>query len=239
MYDDTTDHSSTTHGGTDELTVNVDGEQYEVQENYDLDHDGHNDTAVVQTDDGHQVAFSDTDHDGTADVAVEVDDHGNVVGAARYDEQSGEWVAVDPKTGQEAGGGSTGGHSTGASDHHSTGGTGTGSHSSGSGSSSGGDGEDITVDVPGQSQDVDAGHATLDINHDGVKDTVVEKESDGTTIAFTDVDGDGKADVVTIIDPTGDVTIGQHTGEDEWTDVEHGHVDSRGNYTPDSTSSRR
>jgi hypothetical protein len=57
-------------------------------------------------------------------------------------------------------------------------------------------------------------------------------------MAFTDEDGDGEADVVTIIDANGDVTIGQHTGEDEWTDVEKGHVDAQGNYTPDSTSSR-
>jgi hypothetical protein len=39
--------------------------------------------------------------------------------------------------------------------------------------------------------------------------------------------------VVTIIETDGDVVIGQHTGEDEWTDVETGHVDSQGNYTPD------
>jgi hypothetical protein len=237
VYDDS-DHASTSHSGHDgEMTVNVDGEQYEVHEDYDLDHDGTNETAVIQTDDGGAVAFSDSNHDGTADVAVEVDDHGNVVGAARYDEHTGEWVAVDPKTGQETGGDShmagAGSHSTSAGDHtdHSTG-SGSGSGSGSSSSHSGG-GEEITADIPDQKDDADVGQATVDSNHDGKADTAVVHNDDGSTMAFTDVDGDGKADEVTIIEANGDVTIGQHTGADEWTDVEHGHVDSHGNYTPD------
>lgn len=238
MYDDTTDHATGSSSHDDEMTVTVQGEDYEVHENYDLDHDGHNDTAVIQTDDGGAVAFTDSDHDGHADVAVEVDDHGNVVGAARYDEGTGEWVAVDPKTGQETGdhGDPTGGHTSQTSDHH---GSGTGSASgSGSGSGSHPDG-DIMVDAPSQKEDVDAGKATVDMNHDGKNDTAVQTRDDGTVVGYTDTDGDGKADVITIIEADGDVTIGEHTGEDQWTDVEHGHIDSQGNYTPDNTGSRR
>jgi uncharacterized protein DUF6802 len=232
VYDDSDHQDSGSTSSHDEMSVTVDGEQYEVHEDYDVNHDGHNDTAVVQTDDGGAVAFTDADGDGKADVAVEVDDHGNVVGAARYDESSGEWVAVDPKTGEETGSGS-GTHSSSADNSNDS-----GSSSSSHGSGSGSGGEDIHVDVPDQKEDTDVGRATVDMNHDGTNDTVVEKEDDGSVIAFTDTDGDGEADMVTIIDANGDVTIGQHTGEDEWTDVEHGHVDSSGNYTPDSTSSR-
>ncbi len=232
MYDDSDHDSHQTSGHGDEMTVTVDGEQYEVEEEYDIDKDGHNDTAIIQTDDGGAVAFTDADGDGDADVAVELDDHGNVVGAARYDEASGEWHAVDPKTGQESGD-HNGGHSTTASSHDDD-------HTTGSSSSSGSaHGEEITVDVPDQKEDMNVGAATVDSDHDGKNDTVVDTTDDGTVMAYTDTDGDGEADRVTIIETDGDVVIGEHTGEDEWTDVETGHVDSHGNYTPDSTSSHK
>ena len=66
MYvDDHGDDTSTTdtHGGEDQLTVEVDGETFEVEENYDFDGDNENDTAVVETEDGY-IAFADTNHDG-------------------------------------------------------------------------------------------------------------------------------------------------------------------------------
>lgn len=228
MYDDSDHDSNSSSGHGDEMTVTVDGEQYEVEEEYDINKDGHNDTAIIHTDDGGAVAFTDADGDGDADVAVELDDDGNVVGAARYDEASGDWVAVDPKTGQESGS-HDGGHSTTTASHNDSSHS-DGSHSTGSSSHSGGG---MTVDVPDQQEDINVGPATVDANHDGKNDTVVETESDGTVIAFTDTDNDGDADVVTVIETDGDVVIGEHTGEDEWTDVETGHVDSHGNYTPD------
>ncbi len=58
MYvDETGDDTTTTTDthGDDELTVEVDGETYEVEENYDFDQDGQNDTAVVETEDGYIV----------------------------------------------------------------------------------------------------------------------------------------------------------------------------------------
>nr|WP_042183844.1 DUF6802 family protein [Kibdelosporangium sp. MJ126-NF4]CEL15902.1 Clumping factor ClfB, fibrinogen binding protein [Kibdelosporangium sp. MJ126-NF4]CTQ93827.1 Clumping factor ClfB, fibrinogen binding protein [Kibdelosporangium sp. MJ126-NF4] len=220
MYEDSSDHDSTNSSGQDgEISVTVDGEQYEVETNYDIDKDGQNDTAIVTGDDGTKVAFTDADHDGDADVAVEMDENGNVVGAARYDEASGEWVPVDT-------------NSTG-SDTHSTGSDTTGSDSRGSSTGSGGE---IKVDVPGESADRSAGQATVDMNEDGKNDTAVVKTDDGDTIGFTDTDGDGEADQMTVIESDGSVSISQHTGEDEWTEVEKGHVDSSGKYVPDSKS---
>ncbi|EHK86900.1 DUF6802 family protein [Saccharomonospora azurea] len=59
----------------------------------DTDQDGVNDTAVVTTDDGTTIAFTDMDGDGDADVAVEIDEQGNAV---TYEHSGdGEWIEVD------------------------------------------------------------------------------------------------------------------------------------------------
>ena len=76
----------------DQLTVELDGESYEVDENVDLDGDGVNDIAAVRTADGY-LAFADTDADGVADVAVEIDQHGSLVATAGYDQATGEWTS--------------------------------------------------------------------------------------------------------------------------------------------------
>ena len=91
MYDDTTDPAK----GQDELTVEIDGREYTVEENVDFDGDGDNDTAVLPTSDGAVIAIADTDHDGVADVAVEYDEYGNPVAGAEYDRASGMWRAED------------------------------------------------------------------------------------------------------------------------------------------------
>lgn len=99
MYVDDSDTSSDTtdsiDAGQDELTVEIDGEEYTVEENVDFDGDGHNDTTVLQTETGGTIALADTDHDGVADVAVEYDEDGNVVAGAEYDATTGEWHAED------------------------------------------------------------------------------------------------------------------------------------------------
>jgi Family of unknown function (DUF6802) len=223
VYDDSGQDTSAGTGHGDEMTVTVDGEQYELEVDYDLNKDGVNDTAIIQTDDGGQVAFTDSDKDGDADVAVELDDQGNVVGAARYDESRGEWVPVDPKTGNPTGEDDTAGDDT-AGD--STTGQHTGDQT--------GSGQEIMVDVPEEADDMSAGAATVDMDKDGENDTAVVQSDDGDVFAFTDTDGDGEADQMTVIDADGDVTISQHTGEDEWTEVERGHVDPQGNYVPDN-----
>ena len=229
--EDTTDYSEDTSAttGDDELTVEIDGEEYTAEENVDLDQDGQNDTAVVETEDGY-LAFADTDGDGTADVAVEYDSEGNPIAGAEYDESTGEWTEEDVESlptptgdgADDADGSGTDTTDTTDTTTDDTTGTSTG-------------GEDITVDMPGE--DVDAGPATYDTDGDGTNDTAVVTDADGTTYAFTDEDGDGEADQAVIIESDGDVTVAEHTGEDEWTTTEEGHIDSSGEYVPDSGSS--
>jgi hypothetical protein len=55
---------------------------------------------------------------------------------------------------------------------------------------------------------------------------------------YTDTDGDGKADVEVEITKDGQVTVLEHTGPHQWTQVEHGHIDSTGAYVPDSSSAK-
>jgi hypothetical protein len=227
--EDTTGYEDDSTGttGEDDLVVEIDGEEYHAEENVDLTGDGQNDTAVVETEDGY-IAFADTDGDGTADVAVEYDEEGNPIAGAEYDESTGEWTAEDveslpaPTDGgaDDADGSGTDTTDTDTTDKTDTTDTGTG-------------GEDITVDMPGE--DVDAGPATYDTDGDGTNDTAVVTDADGTTYAFTDVDGDGEADQAVIIESDGDVTVAEHTGEDEWTTVEEGHIDEQGNYESETS----
>jgi hypothetical protein len=230
--DTDTDTTDTDTGGQDELTVEIEGEEYAAEENYDMDGDGANDTAVVETEDGY-IAFADTDGDGTADVAVEYDANGEIVAGAEYDESTGEWTAEDveslPSPTGDGADDSSGSHTGDTSDTTDT----TDTDATDTGSSSGG--EDITVDLPGE--DVDAGPATYDTDGDGANDTAVVTDADGTTYAFTDTDGDGEADQAVVIESDGDVTVAEHTGEDEWTTTEEGHIDSSGEYTSDSGGS--
>jgi len=223
--DTTTDTDAT---GQDELTVEVDGEEYVVEESYDFDGDGANDTAVVETEDGSQVAFADTDGDGTADVAVQYDEQGNVVGGAEYDETTGEWQAesvesLPTPSGDGADGGTESGTdstdtTTDVSDTETTDTTGD---------------ENISVDMPGE--DVEAGPATYDTDGDGTNDNAVVTDADGSTYAFTDVDGDGQADQAVVIEADGDVTVAERTGEDQWTVTEEGHVNTDGTYESDTS----
>jgi hypothetical protein len=190
----------------DELTVDIGGEEYVVEENYDYDGDGTNDTAVIETEDGGAIAFADTDGDGVADVAVEYDANGDVVTGAQYDETTGEWHEEDVEALPTPGGDSV------DTDYEA--------------------GEDdMTVDVPGE--DVNAGPATYDTNDDGENDTAVVNGEDGTTYVFTDTDGDGEADEAAVITPDGDVTIASHTGDDEWVVIDEGHLNPDGSYDSD------
>lgn len=227
--DDTTSDTDTdTDTGQDELAVEIDGEEYVAEENYDMDGDGANDTAVVETEDGY-LAFADTDGDGTADVAVQYDEDGNVVAGAEYDETTGEWTAEEVETLPTPTG-------DGADDADGSGSDTTDTSSTDDyDDSSSTDGENITVDLPGE--DVDAGPATYDTDGDGENDTAVVTDADGTTYAFTDTDGDGEADQAVIIESDGDVTVAEHTGEDEWTTTEEGHINEDGSYEAETTSS--
>ncbi|WP_158847366.1 DUF6802 family protein [Saccharothrix deserti] len=190
-------------GATDgELKVTVSDEEYTAEATYDLDQDGVEDSAVVETDDGGHLAFTDTDGDGQADLMSTFDADGELTGQAEFDEGSGEWVAVEPTDdrGQQT--------NTNA-------------------------GKAIVVDVE-DGQDQNVGPATEDTDGDGRADTAVVKDEDGDTWLFTDADGDGTADLATEITQDGEVTVTKHTGDDEWTEVEHGRIGEDGKYTPDN-----
>jgi hypothetical protein len=229
----------------DELTVEIEGEEYVVEENVDFDGDGANDTAVVATEDGGAIAFADTDGDGVADVAVEYDANGDIVVGAEYDETTGEWHEEDPEylptptgDGADDASGAIEDDTTDPTD--TTGGgspddsfdedTPESTPTAGDTDYEAGE-DDMTVDLPGE--DVNAGPATYDTNADGVNDTAVVNGTDGTTYVFTDVDGDGQADEAAVVTPDGDVTIASHTGEDEWTVVDEGHLNPDGSYESD------
>ena len=84
-----------------ELKVTVEDEEYTADVTFDLDQDGVNDSAVVETDDGGHLAFTDTNGDGDADLMSTFDKDGNLLSQARFEENSGEWVAVDPNDSQQ------------------------------------------------------------------------------------------------------------------------------------------
>lgn len=233
---DTTD--TTADAGEDQLTVEVGGEEYEIAENYDYDQDGDNDSAVVQTEDGY-MAFSDTDGDGTADTMVQLDAEGNVTGAAEYDETSGEWTAADPNSVEAPSGG--GADDAGApaddkpaDDKPADDTTGTPADDSTDATETSGSGESMTVDTA--DGDMEVGPAEYDADGDGVNETAVVTDEQGTTYAFSDTDGDGDADQAVVIEADGDVTVAAHTGEDEWTTVETGQINAQGEYESDTAS---
>ncbi|MBK1784654.1 hypothetical protein [Prauserella cavernicola] len=75
----------------------------------------------------------------------------------------------------------------------------------------------ITADFP--EGELQVGPATVDTNEDGVNDTAVVEDESGNTVAFTDVDGDGEADVAVVIGPDGQSTVLEHTGDGEWSET--------------------
>lgn len=189
-------------GSTDgELKVTVSDEEYTAEATYDLDQDGVEESAVVETDDGGHLAFSDTDGDGQADLMSTFDADGELTGQAAFDEGSGEWIAVEP------------------SDDHSR-------------ETNTNAGKSIVVDTE-DGADQNVGPATEDTDGDGRADTAVVRDEEGDTWLFTDADGDGNADLATEITQDGEVTVSKHTGDDEWTEVEHGRIGEDGKYTPD------
>ncbi|WP_199440529.1 hypothetical protein [Umezawaea beigongshangensis] len=195
------------NGGADgELKVTVEDEDYTAEATYDLDDDGVNESAVVETDDGGHLAFSDTDDDGVADLMSTYDENGQLVSQAKFDEDDGEWVAVDPSD---------------SGDDRREQRTNTG--------------DDSTIVVTSEDGSKEVGPATEDTDGDGRADTAVVRDDDGDTWLFTDADGDGDADLATEITSEGDVTMSERDG-DGWTEVETGHIGSDGKYVPDARS---
>lgn len=76
----------------------------------------------------------------------------------------------------------------------------------------------------------DLGPADFDTDGDGVHDTVVVTDPAGSSVLYTDVDGDGAADVSTEITSDGRVTVSEHVGDGQWTVVERGQIVPDGSY---------
>lgn len=197
--------------GTD-LTVTVEGEDYHAEATTDVDSDGLDDTVLVETDDG-SIAFTDTDADGQADLMTQLDAAGSIVGQARFDQENGEWVQVDPvdprlDTDEQSAGSHTG---------------------------------TMTVDTP--DGEIELGAPTHDTDGDGTKDSiVVDGGAGGTagdTVIYTDSDEDGDADFATEITGDGRVTVSEHAGDGDWTVIERGHLDEHGEYHRDSLDAER
>lgn len=175
--------------------------------------------------DGHEYTAEETEslhHDGTMDTAdVDGDDGGHTA----YTDTDHDGTA-DLATKYDAEG-----HVVGEAHYDAASGQWSQSSSGGAG------GGTITVDTDHGEQNV--GPATADTTGSGHNDTAVVTDADGNTIMYQDVDGDGKADYAMEIAADGQVTISEHTGEHQWTEIEHGHLDGSGNYQKDQTSSLR
>jgi hypothetical protein len=197
----------------DDVTVTVEGEDYLAEATVDLDEDGVDDTAVVETDDG-AIAFTDTDADGHADLMTQLDANGEIIGQARFEESTGEWVHLDPDA---PAAGDTG--RTGDTDEQ----------------AAGGDTGTMTVDTA--EGEVQVGTPVHDTDGDGKADSVVVSDSDGDTVIYTDADEDGDADYATELTHDGRIVVSEHTGDGEWTVIERGHIDEHGNYQRDTLTS--
>lgn len=200
-----------TAGDSGELRIDVDGHEYVEEENYSFTQDGIVDSVAVDTGDGGHLVYSDTDHDGVADTVTEFDQAGDETRQAHYDAGTGHWIDVAPES-----------PST------------TGTDPTAQAGDSGGNGGSISVDTA--SGQVGIGPATVDTNDDGRPDTAVVHDSNGDTVLYTDGDGDGRADIATEISPDGQVVIADHTGDHEWTEVEHGHLTTDGKFAEDGTA---
>lgn len=177
---------------------------------------GHDDGEMEITVEGQNYTASenlDLDHDGVYD-SVRLDNSDGTITAyvdTDGDGQADEYVHTDTEGNvvQEA----TYDTSTGdwvASDGSSGGGHETETAQAG----------EISADT--QDGTVDVGPATVDSDNDGTADTAVVTDAQGNTLLFTDVDGDGKADIETVVTPTGESHTYQHTGPGQWAETTGG-----------------
>ncbi|MBA8827673.1 hypothetical protein FHX42_005078 [Saccharopolyspora lacisalsi] len=95
------------------------------------------------------------------------------------------------------------------------------------------DAKSLFVDTP--EGDHSVGPPTEDTNDDGKPDTAIVDTETGQMMV-TDVDGDGSADQLVEISDSGEVTVAHHTGEGQWTVVEQGRLDQRGEYAPERSA---
>ena len=247
---DPTDHGAS--GSGEDINITIQGQTYDVgHATIDSDGNGTPDTAVVQGQDGSTMLVTDANGDGTGDQVIEINADGSATVAVSDGHGGWETVAtghvdsdgnlvIDQQTGGTGGTGDTTGGTTGHTGgtggttdptDHTGGTTDTTDHTGGSAS---GAGEDITVDVNGQTSDV--GHATIDSDGNGSPDTAVVQGQDGSTLLVTDTNGDGTGDQVIQVAQDGSATVAVTDGHGGWDTVATGHVDSDGNLVLDQQS---
>lgn len=196
----------------------------------DSDHDGVADSVILGIDD-HTVMFTDSDGDGQVDTQTVYDTDGNVV-----DEKdvSGEDATTSDTSSDSSG--TDSGDSTG-SDTSDTSTTDTGDTTGTDQSSTGEDtsGTAISV-VDDQGRTVEVGPPTVDMDGDGTADTAVVQGDDGSTIGYTDRNGDGEADQLTEITADRHVTISVLNSAGEWEVAQTGTLDANGHFVPSEGS---
>ena len=247
---DPTDHGAS--GSGEDINITIQGQTYDVgHATIDSDGNGTPDTAVVQGQDGSTMLVTDANGDGTGDQVIEINADGSATVAVSDGHGGWETVAtghvdsdgnlvIDQQTG------GTGGTATpregqpvtpvGPAARRTppitraappTPPTTPAARASGAG-------EDITVDVNGQTSDV--GHATIDSDGNGSPDTAVVQGQDGSTLLVTDTNGDGTGDQVIQVAQDGSATVAVTDGHGGWDTVATGHVDSDGNLVLDQQS---
>lgn len=216
---------------------------------YDSDGDGVADSVIIGQDE-YTVVITDHDGDGRADEATTYDSHGNEVDSKSTDGGSGDEGSQDPGadagSGSDTGSGTDSGSDTGTDSTTSTGTDGSDSGGTDTGGSTDGsdDGGDPGADAAGtitvvddHGQTVEVGPATVDMDNNGTPDTAVVKGDDGSTIGYTDRNGDGEADQITRITADREVTILVSDGNGGWDVAAHGHLDDNGVLVEDGAGS--
>lgn len=199
---------------------------------YDADSDGVADSVVIG-DGQYTVVATDSDGDGEIDDVTGYDADGNEL-------PGGELGMPDPGAGTGPTDGSdadppTGDDGTdGSIDTVASGDTATGAAGATTDSSDGTDGTDapsLSV-IDDQGRSVDLGAAQVDMDGDGTPDTTVVRGDDGSTVGYTDRNGDGEVDQITRVEADNSVIITVADGNGDWSVVATGRLDDDGNFVP-------
>lgn len=223
---------------------------------YDADSDGVADSVVIG-DGQYTVVATDSDGDGEIDDVTGYDSDGNELPGGELgmpDPGAGTGPSdgsdAEPPTGSDGTDGSidtvaSGDNAAGtdsadsadstasAASTERTASTG-GSDTDGTGSTDGSTASDapsLSV-IDDQGRSVDLGTAQVDMDGDGTPDTTVVRGDDGSTVGYTDRNGDGEVDQITRVEADNSVIITVADGNGDWSVVATGRLDDDGNFVP-------